>query len=136
MQCALSLFSFIKEDKVNKVKTYKVGLLVICIVAATRVADTLSGVHTQQNITYRPNTRQLAEICSVMIMNEQLFSQIILFLFSTSKYCCVALLTGSSSTLDTEPTGDMRAEATFSSAVALFNSFNMFLSNSLCILAR
>lgn len=44
--------------------------------------------------------------------------QIILFFFSTSKYCCVALLTGSSSTLEAEPTGDIRAEATSSSAVA------------------
>ncbi|TNN67398.1 hypothetical protein EYF80_022343 [Liparis tanakae] len=44
--------------------------------------------------------------------------QIILFILSTSKYCCVALLTGSSSTREAEPTGDTRAEVTSSSAVA------------------
>lgn len=44
--------------------------------------------------------------------------QIFLFFISTSRYCCVALLMGSSSTFEAEPTGDMRAEAMSSSAVA------------------
>lgn len=44
--------------------------------------------------------------------------QIILFFFSTSKYCCAAMLTGARSALETEPTGDSRAEAFSSSAVA------------------
>lgn len=44
--------------------------------------------------------------------------QIILFFFSTSKYCCVAMLTGWRSVLETEPTGDSRVEALSSSAVA------------------
>lgn len=44
--------------------------------------------------------------------------QIILFFFNTSKYCCVAMLTGWRSALETEPTGDSRAEAFSSSAVA------------------
>lgn len=50
---------------------------------------------------------------------KQLWAQIILFFFSTSKYCCAAMLTGWRSALETEPTGDSRAEALSSSAVAV-----------------
>lgn len=49
---------------------------------------------------------------------KYLWVQIILFFFSTSKYCWVAMLTGWKSALETEPTGDSRAEAFSSSAVA------------------
>lgn len=85
--------------------------------------------------------------------------QIILFFFSTSKYCCVAMLTGWRSVLETEPTGDSRVEALSSSAVAedqrptsphthsvilyittvasvhspFFISFDILLSSSFCI---
>lgn len=44
--------------------------------------------------------------------------QILLFFLRTSKYCCVAMLTGWRSALETEPTGESRAEAFSSSAVA------------------
>ena len=60
----------------------------------------------------------MADIRGLSVSSCDVCVQIMLFFFSTSKYCCVALLKGSSSTLETELTRGNCAEATSSSAVA------------------